>query len=166
MADAGRSQIERGRGAEPARADDRHAGLLQLALSFDADLRQAQLARIAIQEIGIQRRRAHRQAVALPSFRAAFDAGDMLEALLQHRFGDIERTQAALADQQDLGLTRQVPGSVRQQVVLRKSFRALRHPAGLFGLAAHIDQSRAGLLTRRRLSRAQAADASHLIPCA
>ena len=62
-ADAGGREIERGGAAEAARADDERVRREQPLLSFDADLRQQDVAAVAkqllvVQFVGVGRRRA------------------------------------------------------------------------------------------------------------
>ena len=56
-ADARRGQIQGGRGAEPAGADQQHLGLEQLLLPLEADLRNQQVARVALALLGRERDR-------------------------------------------------------------------------------------------------------------
>ena len=55
-ADAGRGEVQRRRRAEPAGAEQQHLGVEQLLLALDADLRQQQVARVALALLGGQRR--------------------------------------------------------------------------------------------------------------
>ena len=51
-ADAGRRQVERGRRAEPAGADQEHLGAQQPALALVADLIQEEVAAVALDLVG------------------------------------------------------------------------------------------------------------------
>ena len=51
-ADAGRGQVERGRRAEPAGAEQQHLRVEQLLLALDADLGDQQVARVALALLG------------------------------------------------------------------------------------------------------------------
>ena len=59
-ADAGRGEVQGGRRAEPAGADQQHLRLEQLLLALEPDLRDQQVARVALTLLGGQRRSAAR----------------------------------------------------------------------------------------------------------
>ena len=61
MPDAGRGEVERGRRAEPAGADQQDARRLESALTVLADLGQDEVAVIALQLVGVERRGRRRE---------------------------------------------------------------------------------------------------------
>ena len=72
---AGSGEIERRRGSEPARADAEHAAGLQLALPFDADLRQDQVPAVALDLVVGQRRQLRRRRFGRSAHRRAAGNG-------------------------------------------------------------------------------------------
>ena len=66
-ADAGGGEVQRGRRAEPAGAEQQHLGVEQLLLALDPDLGQQQMARVAVALLGGQGARAARPRSRGPS---------------------------------------------------------------------------------------------------
>ena len=88
-ADAGRREVERGRRAEPAGAQQQHLRLEQLGLALEADLRDEDVARVALALLlGERLRDLDVVAAVLPQRDAAVHRGDVLVAqLLAQRVG-------------------------------------------------------------------------------
>ena len=89
-ADAGGGEVERGRRAEAAGAEQQHLRVQQLHLAVDPDLGQQRVARVALALLGGHPVRGDdRQPLLLPLDDAAAHRGDVLVAeLLQLRGGD------------------------------------------------------------------------------
>ncbi len=100
--DAGGREIESGGRAEATGADHEHACARQFLLPFHADLRQAQMARIALEIIRILRG-FDRQAGALPLLVTPGDRTQARITLRREILRRQHRTFAAAADQQDIG---------------------------------------------------------------
>ncbi len=82
-ADAGRGEVERGRRAEAAGAEQQHLGVEQLELALDADLREQDVARVALALLGGERARdLDVEAAVLPQRDAAGHRLDVLVAEL------------------------------------------------------------------------------------
>ena len=80
-ADAGRGEVQRGRRAEAAGAEQQHLGVEQLLLALGADLGQQQVARVALALLGGQRPRdLDLVAAVLPQREAAGHRLDVLVA--------------------------------------------------------------------------------------
>ena len=102
-ADAGRGQVQRGRRAEPAGAEQQHLGVEQLLLALDADLGQQEVARVALALLG---REAARDldlvAAVLPQRDPAGHRLDVLVAeVLGQRVGGERRAVARGAVEDD-----------------------------------------------------------------
>jgi len=79
--DAGGCEIEAGRTAEPARADQEHARLQQLQLALDADLGNQQVAAVPRALLRVERvGELRREAVAFPVGEATGERDDILVA--------------------------------------------------------------------------------------
>ena len=89
-ADAGGGEVERGRRAEPAGAEQQHLGVQQLDLAVDPDLGQQRVARVAVALLGGHAGGGDdRQPLLLPGEDAAGHRGDVVVAeRLQLRGGD------------------------------------------------------------------------------
>ena len=89
-ADPGRGEVERGRRAEPAGAEQQHLGVEQLDLAVDPDLGQQRVARVAVALLGGHAAGGDdRQPLLLPGEDPAAHRGDVLVAEpLQLRGGD------------------------------------------------------------------------------
>src|SRR4029077_14806540 len=84
--DARGGEIEAGRAAEAARADQEHARLEQLQLSLDADLWDQQVPAVPRALLSVEgARQLRREAVALPVGEAAGERDDVLVAELAKR---------------------------------------------------------------------------------
>ncbi len=80
-ADAGGGEVERGRRAEPACAEQEHLGVEQLLLTVGADLGQQQVAAVALALLGRERaRNLDGVAAVLPQRDAAGERLDLLVA--------------------------------------------------------------------------------------
>ena len=103
-ADAGRRQVQRRRRAEPAGAEQQHLRVEQLLLALDPDLRQQQVARVALALLGRQRpRRLDLVAAVLPQREAAGHRLDVLVAeILDQRPRRPRRAVAGRAVQDDV----------------------------------------------------------------
>jgi hypothetical protein len=158
-ADAGRGQVIRRRRAQPTRADQQHARGLERLLALQADIRQAQVPRIALAEIGIHVGALHRQAGGVPGIGAAFDGGQVAIAARGEDLCDLQRASAALADQQDLHAgIREMRRGVGLQRFADDAGRIDGHPQRAFMRRAHVHQHGAGTLARVCLVRTQDAD--------
>ena len=94
-ADARRREVERRRRAEAARADQQHAAVEQLQLSFLTDLRNQDVARVARAPLGRERaRQLDLVAVPLPVGEPAVQRADVLVAELEQR---LRRERRAVA---------------------------------------------------------------------
>ena len=101
LADAGRGQVERGRRAEAARADQQDARVEQPQLPFLADLRDQQVAAVAGRALGPERaRQVGREAAVLPVRVAAGERDRALVAELAERLGGEGRAVALRAVEQ------------------------------------------------------------------
>ena len=96
--DAGGRQVERGRGAEPAGADEQHAAVEQALLALLADLRDQQVAAVAADLVAVERARDDgRVAGLLPGDDPALDVDRLRVAKRLERPGRTERALAAAA---------------------------------------------------------------------
>ena len=144
-ADAGRRQVQRGRRAEPAGAEEQHLRVQQLELALEPDLRQQQVAGVATALLGRERaRRLHLVATVLPQRDPACHRGHVLiaEELLQR----VRRQSRAVA--------RRAVEDDRLRPVARRTLDArlqvaARHVHGARDVAllelvllAHVDQER------------------------
>ena len=95
-ADAGRGEVERGRRAEAAGAEQQHLGVEQLLLALDADLGEQEVARVALALLGRERARdLDGVAAVLPQRVAAGHGLDVLVAeLVAQRLGGQRRAVA------------------------------------------------------------------------
>src|SRR5439155_4849447 len=79
--DAGRGEVERGRRAEAARADQQHLSVEQLLLALAANLGNEEMTRIALLLLGREHLRTlEREAAVLPEREAPVHRGDVLVA--------------------------------------------------------------------------------------
>ena len=93
--DAGRREVERRRGAEPAGADEEHARVQQLLLAGLADLGDQEVAAVAAALLGVEGLRdLDGQAVALPVGEPAGQRDDVDVAELLERLGGEGRAAA------------------------------------------------------------------------
>ncbi len=102
--DAGGGEVERGRRAEPARAEQQHLGVEQLLLALGADLGEEQVARVAVALLGGQRARdLDVVAAVLPQRDAALERLDVLVAeVLAQRAGRVGGAVARRAVEDDV----------------------------------------------------------------
>ena len=101
-ADAGGCEIEGGGGAEAAGADEQHARVEQLELTFVADLGNQQVPAVARPLLGVEHaRQLRREAVALPVGVAAGERDDVLVAELLERLRGERGAVAGLAVEDD-----------------------------------------------------------------
>ena len=101
-ADARCGQVDRGRRAEPARADQEHLRVEQPELALLADLRDEHVAAVALELLGVQGARdAPVMAVLLPGREAARHRDDVLVAELRERLGRVHRAVARRAVDDD-----------------------------------------------------------------
>src|SRR5438309_90681 len=101
-ADAGRGEVERRRRAEPARADQQDLAPQEPALSLVADLRQQEVAAVALDLVRRQRHVLHdRQPRLRPLLEAALEIDDRLVAELLQLPGGEHGAQPRLAVQDD-----------------------------------------------------------------
>lgn len=144
VADPGGSEIERRRRAKSACTDQQHARTRQALLAFEPDLRQAQMARIALEKIlfvGRQGRAHQGKAGAGPCGGATEYRRHLRIALRAQDLRRLCRALAALADQHDLArLLRQMLCGCGFQIVLRNRQCAFGLAAGTFVQLPDIDQ--------------------------
>ena len=142
LADAGGRQVERGRRAEPAGAEQQHLRVEQLELALDADLRQQHVARVAAALLGRERaRHVDVEAAVLPQRDAAGHRRDVLVAeLALERVGGERRAVAGRAVQDD-GLRAVAHGALdaRLQVAARHVDGARDVALLELVLLAHVD---------------------------
>ncbi len=97
-ADPGRGEVERGRRAEPAGAEQQHLGVEHLQLAVDPDLGQQRVARVAVALLGGHPVGGdHRQPLLLPGEDAAGHRGDVVVAERFHLLGRLVGAVAAAA---------------------------------------------------------------------
>ena len=90
-----RGQVDGGRRAEPARADQEHLRVEQPELALLADLRDEHVAAVALELLGVQgARHAPLVAVLLPGLEAAGHRDDVLVAQLFERLRRVDRAVA------------------------------------------------------------------------
>src|SRR5690606_21810310 len=144
---SGRRQVERRRRAEPARADHQHVRSAHALLPLDPDLGQAQVARIALEEIRLLRlqlRPHQRQAFAGPGIGAAVYRVHTGEAGAAQGFRRRLGAPANLADQQHFRLRiGQVSARIRLKFGPAHRERALGLAGDAFVRLADVDQQHA-----------------------
>ena len=127
-ADARRRQVERGRRAEPAGAEQEHLRVEQLHLALEADLRDQQVARVALALLGGERARdLDLVAAVLPERDAAAHGRDVLVA--EQLLDRVRRERRAVARR-----------AVEDHALRAVGDRAL--DAGLEVAARHVDGAR------------------------
>ena len=140
----GRGQVERGRRAEPAGAQQQHLGVEQLELALEADLGHQQVARVALALLVGERAR-HLDVVAavLPQRDAAGHRLDRLVAqLLLHVVGGEGRALAGRAVQDHARvLARARHLDARLQVAARHVHGARQVGLLVLVLLAHVDDA-------------------------
>ena len=158
VAHASGSQVERRRRTQAAGTGQQHARGFQPALPVHADLGQAQVARVALQEIRfvrIQRGAHQRQPLLRPTHGPTHDRAHVAITGSTQDFGRGQRSPAELADQQDFGIpVGQVAAGIGLQLGLGEGQRPLRLTGRPLMRQADVDQQRAVLLALARLARA------------
>ncbi len=98
--DPRRGEVEQGRRAEPAGADEQRLRAEQACLALDPDLRDQQVAAVALLLLGGQDDRCHElETCSLPALEPARHRGDVRVAHLGERLGREKRPNAAGAVQ-------------------------------------------------------------------
>src|SRR4249919_3464004 len=127
--------------------------MLQLFLSIDADLRQAQMPRIAFEEIGVVPGR-DRQSRHLPGLETSGHRSKPRIAFVLQSPGREHGALAAAADQEDIDVRAgdRLCG-VALQLGTWSEYRISGNSERVFVGFAHVDQNGALLLSRVRLLR-------------
>ena len=142
-ADAGRGEVERGRRAEPARAEQEDLGVEESDLPVDPDLGQKRVARVAVALLGREALRVdEREAGFLPGDDPAFDDRRVLVAELAQEVGDSRGAVVGAA------VKDQALGRVRGDLIDPLGDLGLRNVDGAFQvglvplvLLAHVDDA-------------------------
>jgi hypothetical protein len=101
-AHARRGQIERGGGAQAARPDEQHLGAQELALSLLADVREEEVAAVALDLVAGERRVLHHGQPRLgPALEAALEIDHVGVAEIVQRLGRKHGAQTGLAIEHD-----------------------------------------------------------------
>ena len=130
-AHAGRGEVQRGGRAEPAGAEQQHAGVEELGLPGLADLGEQEVARVAVAALGIEHARDDPLVAAgLPAREAARERLDVLVSHLAERAGRERGARTGLAADDD-----------RRQAIGRDAL-----DARLDAPARHVERSGDGAL--------------------
>ena len=143
-ADPGRCEVERRRRAEPAGADQEHAGVEQLLLPLFADLGNQDVARVAGALLGAERaRRLELEAVPLPVGEPAGHRGDVVVAELGERLRGERRAGTGGAVDDDLARPVGDDGlDARLEIAARDVHRAGEVTLLPLVLLAHVEEQR------------------------
>ncbi len=141
-ADPGGGEVERGRRAEPAGAEQQHLGVEQLQLAVDPDLGQQRVARVAVALLGGHAAGGDdRQPLLLPGEDAAAHRGDVVVAeRLQLRGGDRRAVAGAAVEDRAGGLVGSGLGDLVAEQARRHQLAVLQMGLLVLVRLAGIDQ--------------------------
>ena len=154
-ADPRRGQVERGRRAEPAGADQQHLRVQHLQLALDADLGQQRVARVAVALLGGHPAgRDDRQPLLLPGEDAARHRGDVLVAERLHLLGrGVGAVAAAAVEDRPRRLVRRGGGDLVAEQARRHQLAALQMGLLVLVRLAGVDQDDVAALDLLRAPR-------------